>query len=410
MTDPIALDLLLYGQPIGTINLLDGDRSILSFADGYIANADRPALGLGFKNVHGELITEHRTYQTRLMPFFSNLLPEGHLRRYLAALAGVKSQREFFLLWALGKDLPGALTVQAAGSASWPPETLSSSAPVSGGQERQADLLRFSLAGVQLKFSAVMGAHGGLTIPAEGIGGSWIVKLPSAQYARVPENEFSMMTLARQVGIDVPEFDLVDLDRIENIPTGIDRIGETAFIIRRFDRGADGKPVHIEDFAQVFGVWPEDKYDRASARNIADVIASECGMADVAEFIRRLVFNTLIGNADMHLKNWSLIYPDQRKARIAPAYDFVSTVPYIPDDKAALKVSRSARFRDFTIEEIAHLAEKTRLPERLVLDTARETVSRFKQVWDQEKSRLPMSSGVQESIEAHLEKLPLVGQ
>lgn len=409
MINPFALDVLLHGTSIGTITLLDGERTILSFADTYVTNVDRPILSLGFKDVHGELITEHRTYQTRLMPFFSNLLPEGPLRRYLAALAGVKSQREFFLLWALGKDLPGAVTVQASEPSHWPPRILSSDTPQND-QNRQVDLLRFSLAGVQLKFSAVRESHGGLTIPAEGIGGSWIVKLPSAQYAHVPENEFSMMTLARQVGIDVPEFDLIELNKITNIPSGIDQIGETAFIIRRFDRDEDGHAVHIEDFAQVFGVWPEDKYDRASARNIADVIASECGMADSAEFVRRLVFNTLIGNADMHLKNWSLIYPDQRKARIAPAYDFVATVPYIPDDKAALKVSRSAKFCDFTLEELTHLAEKARLPERLVLDTARETVGRFREVWDQEKKHLPMSSGVLRSIENHLKSLPLFGQ
>ena len=54
------------------------------------------------------------------------------------------------------------------------------------------------------------------------------------------------------------------------------------------------------------------------------------------EFLRRFVFNALIGNADMHLKNWSLIYPDRRAAMLAPAYDFVSTIAYLPDDRLAL--------------------------------------------------------------------------
>ena len=61
--------------------------------------------------------------------------------------------------------------------------------------------LRFSLAGVQLKFSAVMEASGGLTVPADGMGGSWIVKLPSARFPAVPENEFGMIELAQSVGI-----------------------------------------------------------------------------------------------------------------------------------------------------------------------------------------------------------------
>jgi hypothetical protein len=81
--------------------------------------------------------------------------------------------------------------------------------------------------------------------------------------------------------------------------------------VKRFDRVPQG-PVHIEDFAQVFRVFREDKYKKASYRNIAEVIAAEAGNDGVAEFVRRLVFNTLIGNANMHLKNWSLIYPDGR--------------------------------------------------------------------------------------------------
>ena len=116
-----------------------------------------------------------------------------------------------------------------------------------------------------------------------------------------------------------------------------------AYAIARFDRTPDG-PVHIEDFAQVFGVYPENKYNSASYRNIATVLGTEGTDADITEFIRRLVFNTLIGNADMHLKNWSLIYPDRRTPLLSPAYDFVSTIPYIEDDEAALKYARTSKF------------------------------------------------------------------
>ena len=130
--------------------------------------------------------------------------------------------------------------------------------------------------------------------------------------------------------------------------------------------------MHIEDFAQVFGVYPEDKYRRASARNIGAVIGAECRGDDIVEFIRRLTFNTLIGNADMHLKKWSLIYPDRRHAALAPAYDLVSTIAYLPDDSAALKFSRTRRFSEFSEDELAHLAARALLPEKLVLDAARE--------------------------------------
>jgi len=85
---------------------------------------------------------------------------------------------------------------------------------VRGGQQP----LRFSLAGVQLKFSAVMEASGGLSIPAAGMGGSWIVKLPSARYKAVPENEFAMLELARRTGISVPENKLIDVASIRGLP------------------------------------------------------------------------------------------------------------------------------------------------------------------------------------------------
>ena len=131
-----------------------------------------------------------------------------------------------------------------------------------------------------------------------------------------------MMTLARLIGMDVPETRLVNIDEVGNLPEDIGNLSGQALAVKRFDRSDDGSAVHIEDFAQVFGVYPEDKYKRASARNIAAVIGAEGSEEDVAEFIRRLTFNVLIGNADMHLKNWSLIYPDRRNAALAPAYDF----------------------------------------------------------------------------------------
>ena len=128
--------------------------------------------------------------------------------------------------------------------------------------------------------------------------------------------------------------------------------------------------MHIEDFAQVFGAYPDEKYEKASYRNLARVIGAEATHADVEEFISRLVFNILIGNADMHLKNWSLIYPDRRRAALAPAYDFVSTIAYIPDDNAALKFTRTKRFDELTVEELSRLADKALLPQKLVLDAA----------------------------------------
>lgn len=407
MPNVSVLDVRLYEKPIGTLTHMGGDKTIFAFNDEYIQDENRPLLGLGFKGLAGELITEFRPYSTKLMPFFSNLLPEGELRKYLADQVGVDQVREFFLLWILGKDLPGAITITSSEGDELPSQHLDNK---EGGEEQRKnsqEQLRFSLAGVQMKFSAVNNATGGLTIPVNGQGGSWIVKLPSSKFNLVPENEFSMMSLARNVGINVPAIKLIDVDQIKNLPKGVSRLGQQAFAIERFDRLSDGSTVHIEDFAQIFGVYPADKYDKASMRNIAGVIGVESNNDDIAEFIRRLTFNTLIGNADMHLKNWSMIYLDRRTPSIAPAYDFVSTIAYLPDDKAALNFSRTKRFSEFSMDELSHLAAKARLPEKLVLNTASETVELFKQYWASEKKHLPMDGSVIEAIEAHLKTVPL---
>ena len=403
MTNHVStLNVLLYGEPIATITNVGNDRTLFAFMDSYINDESRPVLGLGFKDSLGGLLTSFKPTQNKLTPFFSNLLPEETMRNYLAERAGVNPAREFFLLWVLGQDLAGAITVEPADGEALPPN-------VHQGIEDKTKIdapMRFSLAGVQLKFSAVQQANGGLTIPATGKGGSWIVKLPSSRFDAVPENEYSMMELARMLGMDVPETQLLPINRIANIPNGIGKFGDSAFVIKRFDR-ADGQAVHIEDFAQVFGVYPQDKYKKASMRNIAQVIGIEGEDEDIAEFTRRLVFNTLIGNADMHLKNWSVIYKDKRTASIAPAYDFVSTIPYIPDDSASLKVSRSKKFSDFTLDELSHLAAKAMLPEKLVLDTAKQTVAGFHEVWAKEKAHLPLTKSVIEAIEMHLRSIPL---
>jgi serine/threonine-protein kinase HipA len=408
MADVSVLDVLLYGEPVGTLTHVGGDRTLFAFNESYIAANDRPVLSLGFKDHLGGLITEFPVTQTRLLPFFSNLLPEEHMRAYLAERAGVTPAREFFLLWALGMDLPGAITIRPAEDEAWPPDAHDDHDDDDHDHHRDREnALRFSLAGVQLKFSAIHEKLGGLTIPAKGVGGSWIVKLPSQQFAGVPENEYSMMTLARLIGMDVPAIRLVDIDSIRNLPEGIDGLKGQAFAVERFDRLSDGGAVHIEDFAQIFRVYPDDKYRSGGYRNIAQVIAAEGNQADIVEFIRRLTFNALIGNADMHLKNWSMIYPDRRTAALAPAYDFVSTVGYVRDDTAALKFSRTKRFDRFTKDELSHLAGKARLPEKLVLDTARETVALFYQHWQAEKANLPLSADVIQALESHLATIPL---
>ena len=407
MVDVSVLSVALYGKHIGTLTLLPGDLTLFAFEQAYIDDPDRPTLSLSFKDAFGELITDLKPRRVRVPPFFSNLLPEGALRGYLAKKAGVNPEREFFLLWMLGQDLPGAITMTPADGESWPAEEKREGRFESVSRE---SLLRFSLAGVQLKFSAVMEATGGLTIPAEGIGGSWIVKLPSMKFAGVAENEFAMMQLARAIGIDVPEVRLIPLREIAGLPGDVARLEGNALAVKRFDRREDGGLIHSEDFAQLFGVYPEKKYERASYRNIAEVLWVETGEEGVAEFIRRLVFNALIGNADMHLKNWSLIYPDRQIAALSPGYDFVSTIAYLPDANMALTLGRSKSMTELSLDQLSYLAAKARLPEKLVLDTGKETARRFLDTWQGGRIVQEITPNVVDPINTLLDQIPLVGE
>ncbi|MEW8418965.1 MAG: HipA domain-containing protein [Candidatus Thiodiazotropha endolucinida] len=405
MVDVSVLNVLLYGERIGTLTLAPGEQILFAFDQSYIDDPDRPVLSLSYKDSMGELITDHRPTRTRLSPFFSNLLPEGAMRDYLAKKAGINPAREFFLLHALGQDLPGALTISAEGEELWAPDQ---DFDDKAGHERSERILRFSLAGVQLKFSAIMEATGGLTIPVEGVGGSWIVKLPSMKFEGVPENEYAMMKLAREIGIDVPDVELIPLQKISGLPEELSRMKGNVLAVKRFDRTTDNEPIHIEDFAQVFRVYPEKKYERASYRNIAEVLWAETGEEGVAEFIRRLVFNVLIGNADMHLKNWSLIYPDRRNAALSPGYDFVSTIAYLADTNMALTLGRSKKMTELSLDQLSYFSAKARLPEKLVTEEAKETVERFLDVWGRGYEGQTLSEKSLGEINNLLTSIPIV--
>ncbi len=394
MTNLVTLQVFLHDQLIGTLTYLSGDKNLFTLESSYIEDPHRPTLSLSFKDNFGDLITNIKQTRRRVPTFFANLLPEGPMRDYLASRANINPQHEFFLLRTLGRDLPGAIRIHSTDSEKEQPKD-------------KEDPLRFSLAGVQLKFSAIKNVgEGCFTIPVDGSGGSWIVKLPSSNYQNVPENEYTMMELARNMGIDVPETFLMPIKEIGGLPDDMEKIGPCAFIIKRFDRSSSGELVHIEDFAQVIGAYPEDKYKKASYRNIAEIILAEIGEEGIREFIRRFVFNALIGNGDMHLKNWSLIYLDQRKAALAPAYDFVSTIPYLPQDKLALNFVDSKEFTSLNLNQFERFAIKANLPTQLILDTVQETVQAFAESWKTIRD-YPLNSEFRNMIASHLKTIPI---
>ena len=399
--EPSALAAHLNGRRIGIITRLAGERNLFAFDEAYIEDPDRPTLSLSFKAASGGLVTDVRPFRTRVPPFFSNLLPEGRLREYLAARANVKPVREFFLVHALGADLPGAVTIMPTGAEAGDDDHGHADDADHGHDYSGA--LRFSLAGVQLKFSAIMEAAGGLTVPANGIGGSWIVKLPSAQLPAVPENEFVMMELARRIGIPVPQIKLVPVEGIAGLPADAGDMGGNALAVERFDRLPKGGRVHIEDFAQVFGLFPEHKYERRSYANIAAVLWVEAGEEAVNDFMRRLIFSVLIGNADMHLKNWSLIYRDGRAPALSPAYDFVATLPYLPKDRLALTFGGSKDINEVTQAQIRHFADKAGLAVSPLWRIVEETVEQTVETWRGHNAKEMLPDNIRTAIDRHLE-------
>lgn len=403
-----TIDIQIGDTTVGSITQAMGERTYFEFSESYIHNQKRPTLSLNFKTKTG-IQSNIRPSRQRLHPFFSNLLPEGKLREYLSEKLGVNPQREFLLLAGLGLDLPGAvLAVPGAGFKNRQEEPDESEFfKESVGDNKVVTPMRFSLAGIQLKFSAIESASGGLTIPVTGDGGSWIIKLPSLRHDNLPETEFSMLLLAQRMGIKIPEFRLVPTNEIEGIPSDIDETFGESLAIKRFDRPDGQKRTHIEDFAQVFGLRSNDKYNKASYDNIAEVLAFETEQEDFVEYIRRLVFMIATGNGDMHVKNWSLIYPDGIKPRLSPAYDFIPTIVYNPQDRLGLTLGGTRSFESVDIPNFLKLASRARMPELLVKSEVKMAIEEFDAVWRTTKFDLPLPKDYVRIIDKHFQNTKL---
>lgn len=393
------LQVGLNGKAIGMLNWLPSGNVFFSFNEGYLNDSNRPVLSQSFFRPDGELIPETKPVPGILPAFFSNLLPEGHMRDYLAHRGGVKPSQEFKLIELLGEDLPGAITVTPLEGAPY----IHHEHEVKHASNEKP--FRFSLAGVQLKFSAIAGKRGGLTIPANGVGGDWIIKLPAQNYTHVPENEYAMMHLAGEIGIPVPETRLIALSDIGGLPDMGVLAGSQALAVKRFDRALDGERIHIEDFAQVYNIYPGKKYEGVSFANIAGMVWALTGETGLTDFIRRLTFTIITGNGDMHLKNWSFIYADGCTAALTPAYDLVSTIPYIPADGLALTLGDTKDMKSITLNHFKKLVKKAQVPEHIVLQTVRNTREAVFATWNTHYKNYGLPSDILERIQKHMDSL-----
>lgn len=400
MRTSMQASVLLHNQPAGLLQLDSGEACSFHLLESYKTAYPRPVLAQRFLD---DLDGVWRS-RTRSPAWFSNLLPEGRLLELLSRQAGVAPQREFFLLLHLGRDLPGAVRVVTDDRFAPAQEK----AAALEGRRTAVDDWHFSLAGVQLKFSANREGKG-FTIPLSGLGGQWIAKLPGDSYAQVPLNEYATMQWARQSGIEIPDIELVDMAMIDGLPPQALQTGESkAFAIRRFDRRSDGQRVHMEDFAQLLDLYPHEKYSKTNYETLANITLALTGPEGLRHFIRRLVFVIASGNGDAHVKNWSVVYPDGIQAELSPAYDLVSTIQYLPADKLALNFGGTKDWYAITPDTFRRLAHRLHVEENWVIEEVRASIDAIWSAWRQHSKELGHAEPVRLQIQRHLDALPLM--
>lgn len=401
----IRYGVWLYRKLIGFIDQV-GDYTVFSFNPDYLADPDRAILGLAFEERLDLPMANH----LRLPPWFSNLLPEGRLREWVARDRGVSADREMELLAQVGHDLSGAVQVVTAESVpdKFDEALLTGRTAEKESRDGRALGWRFSLAGVGMKFSMLQQGER-LTLPAFGEGGDWIVKLPDPLFSDVPVNENAMMSLAGLAGIEIPDHKLVHRDELDALPPNAWQSGEEyAYAVRRFDRDRDRDLIHIEDFAQVKNIYPynDEKY-RGNFETVASLAYRGRDMTALQQVARRLAFNALISNGDAHLKNWSLIYYDRRRPTLSPAYDLVSTEMYRqpgdPED-FGLKFGGSRRIDQISLMTFEWLGARLNADNANLSEIAQDTVERAIAGWPEIAATLEGNRWLRDQIDVSINR------
>lgn len=397
-----SLDISLNGPAVGTLVRTPGDYNAFNLLPAYRDLNNPPVLSLSLRSADGNLRRDPKPIRGALPPFFANLLPEEKLREAMEKhhAASVRPGNDFDLLSALGTNLPGAVRALP-----------SDGIPVPAGPEAEGKKARFSLAGVQMKLSVMKNSgKGGITLAVDDEQGEYIAKFPSLTHIGLSENEFAILALAEALGMKVPARELVHKTEFAGIPKEFNTMSTgRVLLVRRFDRGADGARVHMEDFAQVFGRYPSEKYSGAAYHNIAAALTSGVSFDSAIEFVRRLALTAITGNGDMHLKNWSLLYPgDGRTPTLSPVYDVLSTIPYIPKDGLALSLAGEKSFKALTPERWRNFANRSRLPEGAVVTAVAETAATVRDKWSALPERDVVPAQVLKRIDAHVDEMAAI--
>ncbi|MDD9176300.1 type II toxin-antitoxin system HipA family toxin [Aliivibrio finisterrensis] len=402
-----GLNIQLHGIDVAVIAHYGGGKNILTFNPEFISMpAERRPVFTLRQLQDSSYLSKPQIRTDKVPPVLSNLLPEGVLREITAKALQCHVNNEFSILAYLGSNLPGALLAKPIKAGNVPVWALEQRLSIEPQQinVKYADT-KFSLAGVQMKFSSSH-VDGRYHIDQEISEDIWIVKTPSTVHKAVPVNEYTCMKLAEAAGAIVPEIRLIELDELEGLPNIQLPDEQYAYGIKRFDRGAEGR-VHTEDFAQVFGLYPSDKYQKINYEQLGKVLyqSSTERLKDIQQMARRLLINILLGNGDAHLKNWTLIYPDAQSPRLSPLYDVVFTVPYIEDDSLAIKMVGTKQWFEITMKNFEVWAEKSGVPWVAIKPHLLDVIDKAKNKWPRLLQELPMLEEHKAELKLHWARL-----
>jgi serine/threonine-protein kinase HipA len=302
-------------------------------------------------------------------PFFAGILPDEGPRQQIAAIFGISERNDFAMLERIGGECAGAISLLPEDA----PPPIVSETRVRALSEKELrnivaelprrplmagrDGLRLSLAGAQPKLPVLI-RDADIALPLGNTPSTHIIKPEPERVPGLVATEFLCMTLAGAVGLIVP-------------PVSIRPVGnKPCIVVGRYDRniGADGSVtrVHQEDFCQALGFPPERKYQQEGGPLLRDCIGllrewSTIAALDIRDFLDGLIFNVLIGNADAHGKNYSILYRGTER-RLAPFYDLVCTLAWPELSKTpAMKIGKSASIEKITPAHWQKMAQESRV-------------------------------------------------
>ncbi len=323
-----SLDVYLHERLTGTLVQEKTGHLCFTYNPDYVT--DQTALPLSFSlPLRPDVFLD-----SVARPFFSGLLPDDLVRSHLARALGLSEKNSFALLAAVGGECAGAIALYPTGKtfplkSSDPPLVLNE-----GSLQEKIRLLRrspfladqgdwrLSLAGAQDKLPVGL-VDGKIALLKDGSPTSHILKPFIEDIEDSAHNEFFCLSLASRMGFSSARACLKFAQKAPFL------------LIERYDRVLqNGRLVrlHQEDFCQALSIAPEKKYQREGGPSIEGCLsllesASAQPAADKRQFLLLLIFNYLIGNADCHGKNFSLLYKENRP-RLAPAYDLLCTAVY----------------------------------------------------------------------------------